>query len=112
VPVLGEPVALLATGFGWGHVAPCAVYNGGDLLGSVEGLVWSSWGGPEAVGSGEAGFLKPGLPLEPIVLVAYDLGICDGILMYQALEGYYPDRGQHFDPTHFQDVCTGQSFGS
>jgi hypothetical protein len=32
--------------------------------------------------------------------------------MYQALEGYFPAQGQHFDPAHFQDVCTGRSFGS
>jgi len=45
-------------------------------------------------------------------VVAFDLGTCDGKLMYQAIEWYFPQHGQSFNPNTYQDICTGSYVGN
>ncbi len=45
--------------------------------------------------------------LESATIVAFDLGTCDGKLMYQAVEWYFPKNGQTFNPSQFEDICNG-----
>jgi hypothetical protein len=40
-------------------------------------------------------------------VVAFDLGTCDGKLMYQAVEWFFPQHGQSFRPGQYENVCTG-----
>jgi len=40
-------------------------------------------------------------------VVAFDLGSCDGKLMYQAVEWYFPQHGQAFDAGQYENICTG-----
>jgi hypothetical protein len=35
------------------------------------------------------------------------LGMCDGKLMYQAVEWYFPGEGQSFNAKQYENVCTG-----
>jgi hypothetical protein len=43
--------------------------------------------------------------------VAFDLGNCDGKLMYRAVEWYFPQHGEHFNPRQYEDICTGSYVG-
>lgn len=43
----------------------------------------------------------------PTLGVAFDLGTCNGRYMYSAVEWYFPQHGQKFDPAQFEDVCIG-----
>lgn len=45
--------------------------------------------------------------VEPVRIVAFDLGTCNGRYMYAAVEWYFPQHGQKFDPGQFEDVCIG-----
>ena len=45
--------------------------------------------------------------IEPVRIVAFDLGTCNGRYMYAAVEWYFPQHGQKFDPSQFEDVCIG-----
>ena len=40
-------------------------------------------------------------------IVVFNLGTCDGKLMYQAMEWYLPQHGERFNPSQYEDVCTG-----
>ncbi|WP_141214705.1 MULTISPECIES: hypothetical protein [unclassified Rhodococcus (in: high G+C Gram-positive bacteria)] len=88
---------------GYGEVRPSAIYNGGSLSGLVENIVWQDWGSPQAEGSGisrNVGKSPSGVadaPLEPVVIVGFDLGDCDGTLMYRSLVWYFPNSGETFD---------------
>ena len=46
-----------------------------------------------------------------MTIVAFDLGTCDGKLMYRAVEWYFAQHGQTFDPSQYEDVCTGTYVG-
>jgi len=48
---------------------------------------------------------------ESVTIVAFDLGTCDGKLMYQAVEWYFPQHGQTFDPRQYENICTGTYAG-
>jgi hypothetical protein len=39
--------------------------------------------------------------------VAYNLGNCNGQLMYQAAKWYFPGKGEAFDPAGRYNICTG-----
>ncbi|MEP9395359.1 hypothetical protein ABLE92_25300 [Gordonia sp. VNQ95] len=99
---------------GYGEIKPAKIYNGGaGVLGEVDNVVWSSWGGPEAHAVGTAAWADPtkieaDLFPEQTQVVAFNLGTCDGQLMYQNLEWYFPQHGEAFDPTHYLNMCTGQ----
>jgi hypothetical protein len=111
-PLLGQLAGVFAQGQGFGQVEPSKIFNGGDPTGLVTHITWQSWGSRRAIGSGTAEYVGPnqsvatGKP-KPATVVAFHLGTCDGKLMYQAVEWYFPGEGQSFDPTHYENICTG-----
>lgn len=97
---------------GYGQVRPTEVYNGGDPTGMVSAITWNSWGGPKATGTGTAIYVPPGGSVPdgkatPATVVAFNLGQCQGRLMYQAIEWYFPSKGETFNPTAYINICTG-----
>ncbi len=112
VPRLGQLTGDFAHGQGFGQVKPARIFNGGDPTGLVTHVTWSSWGGPRAQATGTSEYVGPsqsvatGRPATATV-VAFDLGTCDGKLMYQAVEWYFPQHGQSFSPHHYENICTG-----
>jgi hypothetical protein len=74
--------------------------------------VWSSWGGTQATAAGTAEYVGPNQSVaqgteQTATVVAFNLGTCDGKLMYQAVEWYFPQHGQAFNPAMYENVCTG-----
>lgn len=117
VPVLGQLAGIFANGSGWGQVKPSLVDNGGDPTGLVSDITWSSWGGSTATGTGVSDYVGPGQYVatgtqESVTIVAFNLGTCDGTLMYQAVEWYFPQHGDTFNPDQYEDVCNGTYVGS
>ncbi|MGH3197875.1 MAG: hypothetical protein ACRDNT_18610 [Streptosporangiaceae bacterium] len=117
VAVLGQPAGTFASNSqGFGQVRPVTVYNGGDPTGLVMHITWSSWGGNTATGTGSSDWVGPNQSVatgtqETVTIVAFDLGTCDGKLMYQAVEWYFPQHGGTFDPSQYEDICTGSYVG-
>jgi hypothetical protein len=115
-PVLGQLTGDFAHGQGFGKVRPTTVFNGGDPTGLVTSITWSSWGGSTATGTGTSDYVGPnqtvaGGTQEKVTIVAFDLGTCGGKLMYRAVEWYFPQHGQSFNPSQYEDVCTGSYVG-
>jgi hypothetical protein len=111
-PVLGQLAGVFAHGTGFGQVRPAEVFNGGDPTGLVSKITWSSWGGATATGAGTSTYVAANQPVaagtpQPATIVAFDLGTCHGKLMYQAVEWYFPQHGQAFSASHYENVCTG-----
>lgn len=108
IPVLGDSRGITK---GYGSARPATIDNGGDSTGIVTGVRWQSWGGAQATGTGTAYYDPPGKPFADAVaqtatVVAFDLGTCDGVLMYQAVEWYFPQSGGSFDPGTYLDDCS------
>ena len=101
-PVLGAAFAPYQEGYG--QVRPALISNGGDPTGVVSGISWQSWGGPQATGSGVSTYVGPSTPsvaqghLEPVTVVAGNLGTCGGVPAYRAVTWYFPGEGQTLDP--------------
>ncbi len=117
VPTLGQLAGDFAHGTGFGEVKPAEIFNGGDPSGLVTHVVWSAWGGAQATATGTAEYVGPNQTVaqgteETATVVAFDLGTCDGKLMYQAVEWYFPENGQSFSPGTYEDICTGSYVGS
>jgi hypothetical protein len=117
VPTLGQLAGDFAHGTGFGEVKPSEIFNGGDPSGLVTHVVWSSWGGAQATATGTAEYVGPNQTVaqgteETATVVAFDLGTCDGKLMYQAVEWYFPQNGQSFSPSTYENICTGSYVGS
>jgi hypothetical protein len=111
-PTLGQPAGVFTHGAGFGQVRPARIFNGGDPTGLVTGVTWTSWGGATASGTGTSDYVGPSQSVasgseQPATVVAFDLGTCDGKLMYRAVEWYFPQHGQAFSATHYEDICTG-----
>jgi hypothetical protein len=102
---------------GFGQSRPRTIFLGGDPTGLVEKIHWSSWGGAEAQGSGDAEYVWPGTSVAGnriapgARIVAFQLGTCRGIRSYNALEWYFPRYGGTFDPHHYFDTCSGEFRG-
>jgi len=117
VPVLGQPAGDFdVDSQGFGEVRPATVFNGGDPTGLVMHITWSSWGGSTAIGTGTSDYVGPNQTVaggteEMVTIVAFDLGTCGGTLMYQAVEWYFPQHGQSFNPNQYEDICTGSYVG-
>lgn len=98
---------------GYGTVQPTRVFNGGDPTGDIWDITWSSWGGEQAIGRGLSYGIPPGATSvaesikQPATIVAYNLGTCNGQLMYQAAKWYFPGNGETFDPAGHYNICTG-----
>ncbi|HUA27738.1 MAG TPA: hypothetical protein VMC03_02550 [Streptosporangiaceae bacterium] len=116
-PTLGQPAGVFAHGSaGFGQVKPAKIFNGGDPTGLVTNVVWSSWGGTQATATGTSDYVGPNQSVaqgteESATVVAFNLGTCDGKLMYQAVEWYFPQHGQAFNPNQYENICTGTYVG-
>ena len=112
MPTLGIPAGVFAHGEGFGEVRPARVFNGGDPTGLISSIRWAGWGGTQATGTGLSDYVGPGQTVaegteETATIVVFDLGECAGQFMYQAVEWYFPQHGDRFDPTTYEDVCHG-----
>ncbi|HEV2636206.1 MAG TPA: hypothetical protein VGX23_13720 [Actinocrinis sp.] len=108
-PVLGAITANSQQGYG--QVEPSRIFNGGDPQGLVTGVSWSSWGGSTATGTGMSDWVSGNESVaegtqEQVTVVAFDLGTCNGTLMYQKLEWYFPENGQSFDVSSGTPIST------
>jgi len=117
MPTLGQRAGDFVNGKGFGQAKPSEIYNGGDPTGLVTHITWNSWGGPHAIGTGTAEYIGPNQSVstgsqEMATIVAFNLGTCNGQRMYQAVEWYFPQHGQTFDPHQYEDICTGTYVGS
>lgn len=111
-PTLGQLAGVFAQGQGFGQVEPAKIFNGGDPTGLVRHITWESWGARKAIGQGLAEYVGPNQSVatgtqQPATVVAFHLGTCDGKLMYQAVEWYFPGKHQSFSPSHYENICTG-----
>lgn len=111
-PTLGQLAGVFAHGQGFGQVEPATIFNGGDPTGLVKHISWQSWGAAKAIGYGKAEYVGPNQSVatgtqKPATVVAFHLGMCDGKLMYQAVEWYFPGEGQSFNAKQYENVCTG-----
>jgi hypothetical protein len=112
VPTLGRLAGGFQGGGGFGRVRPSIVFNGGDHTGYVFHIVWKPWGAPKATGTGIGEYVGPDqFPAtgseERTTIVAFDLGTCHGKFMYKAIEWYFPQHGQRFNPHQYEDICSG-----
>lgn len=112
VPVLGRP-DLYPNSLGYGQVKPVEIFNGGEAESAVTDIVWNSWGVTDAMGSGKGYYHPPSGSasegqIEPVDIEAFNLGTCQGTYMYQAIEEWFAQEGQSFNPTSFENTCTGQ----
>jgi hypothetical protein len=114
VPVLGTAWGTGQKGYGTAH--PDTIFNGGDPTGLVTGVHWQSWGGPVAIASGTSYDAHNSTVADSVqrtaTVAAFNLGVCHGTLMYQAIEWYFPADGDKFDPHIYIDICTGKYVGS
>jgi hypothetical protein len=101
---------------GFGEVRPKTIFLGGDGTGVVQHVHWLSWGEDRAIGSGIGRWLGPNqfsyqaTPAAATV-VAFNLGTCRGRRAYTAIAWYFPQHGQHFDPSTHINICTGEYVG-
>lgn len=114
VPTLGREWAPSQEGYG--QVRPATIFNGGSPSGLVTDVKWESWGGPQATAQGlglwvpEDKSVAEGSRL-PVAVVAFNLGLCEGKLMYKAINWHFPQRGETFNPAEYIDICTGDYVG-
>jgi hypothetical protein len=103
-PILGRFPSLDQKGqIGFGEVRPDHIHYGGDPTGNLRDITWQTWGGPQALGTGLGWWVPPDKAVgegeeAPINLVAFELGNCDGRLVYRNLAVYFPTHGGSFDP--------------
>jgi hypothetical protein len=111
-PPLGLLAGIFAQGKGFGEVEPSEFYNGGDPTGLVTHIVWKSWGEPKAIGTGVSEYVAPNQDVgdgteQPATVVAFRLRNCFGDHVYEAVEWYFPQHGQSFNPDQYENICTG-----
>ena len=112
----GEALGSFGGISGFGEVAPADITLGETLPApQLDSISWSDWGAAEATGQGQSvdGTNQSGpmssWPLEPVTVVAFDLGSCNGgPAAYEEVEWYFPGDGQTFDPSNATNACTGQ----
>ncbi len=115
-PQLGRAYTRGVSGFG--RVRPARIFLGGDPTGLVEHIHWSGWGAASALGEGYAEYDWPGTPVagngvsSAARVVAFHLGSCRGHRSYNALEWYFPEDGQLFNPHKYINTCTGEFVGA
>ncbi|MDA8277182.1 MAG: hypothetical protein M0Z45_03145 [Actinomycetota bacterium] len=98
LPTLGVENAYIG-GVGFGTVEPETVSLGGDSNGVVSAVTWSSWGDATATGSGMAGYVAPGQAAasasrQSATVVAFNLGLCNGQMVYRDVVWYFPQYGE------------------
>ncbi len=110
VPILAGPWGTYQKGYG--HTKPTTIFNGGDPTGLVQHIQWKTWGGKQAIGVGRAEWVGPhqdvaGGSEQAAKIVLFQLGSCHGRRAYDAIEWYFPQHGQHFNPHQYINACTG-----
>jgi hypothetical protein len=110
VPILAGPWGTYQKGYG--HTKPTTIFNGGDPTGLVQRIRWKTWGGTQAIGAGRAEWVGPHQDVaegtqQPARIVLFQLGSCRGRRAYDAIEWYFPQHGQHFNPHQYINACTG-----
>jgi len=90
------------------------VFNGGDGSGLISHIHWKTWGGPLAIGTGIGLYITPYQASaegtrESARIVAFRLGTCHGRRAYDAVEWYFPQHGQHFNPRPPYNLCNSYS---
>jgi hypothetical protein len=111
----GQALGSFAGISGFGEVAPADITLGATLPApQLDSISWSNWGAAEATGQGQSvdGTNQSGpmssWPLEPVNVVAFDLGSCNGgPPAYEEVEWYFPGDGQSFDASNATNACTG-----
>ena len=98
LPTLGLSGAYWG-GVGFGDVEPSTVSLGGDAVGAITGVKWNTWGDSTATGSAVAAYVAPGeaaatATKEDAVVVAFNLGLCNGKVVYRDLVWYFPQYGE------------------
>jgi hypothetical protein len=111
-PTLGVLAGVFTQGKGFGEVKPSEFFNGGDPTGLVTHIVWKYWGEPKVTGTGVSEYIAPNQDVAegkelPATVVAFKLGDCSGHFVYQAVEWYFPQHGQKFNPDQYENICTG-----
>jgi hypothetical protein len=102
---------------GLGEVRPDFIDFGGDPTSVAQNVRWRTWGGSHARALGEAEWVGSNQDVAegsyvPATIVAFNLGTCGGRLAYTALEWYFPQHGEHFDPNNYRNICTGGYVGN
>ena len=110
VPILAGPWGTYQKGYG--PTKPTTIFNGGDPTGLVQHIQWKTGGGTQAIGAGTAEWVGPHQDVaegaqQPARIVLFQLGSCRGRRAYDAIEWYFPQHGQHFDPHQYINACTG-----
>jgi len=113
-PILGQPWTPSQQGYG--TIEPTEINNGGDSTGIVTNITWQAWGSTQAIGRGVSTYLNPSSTVSEgtqasATVVAFNLGTCSGKPAYTAVEWYFPQYGQLFNPSHYRNICTGQEIG-
>ncbi len=113
-PTLGRPWG--SSQQGYGGVEPTTVFNGGDPTGLLTNVQWQSWGGAQAVGQGTSDYVAANQAVADgtqahATVVAFNLGTCQGEPAYNAVEWYFPEYGQSFNPGVYINICTGAYVG-
>lgn len=101
---------------GYGQARPKLISNDGDSTTEVLGIHWTSWGAGEATGTGKAVWVWPGScvgcnGLTSAMVVAFNLGRCHGHRSYNALEWYFPQYEESFEPHQYYDTCSHSEVG-
>jgi hypothetical protein len=97
-------------------VRPSGINNGGDPTGIVVNVRWQSWGGPQAAAEGTSTYVAPNETVAQgkqalATVVAFYLGMWNGKFMYQAINWYFPEHGQTFNPKTYINICMGTYVG-
>lgn len=109
LPTLGLSSAYVG-GVGFGSIEPALVSLGGDPTGIISAVVWSSWGGSTATGKGIAAYVAPGQATatatrQSATVVAFNLGYCNGEMVYREITWYFPQDGQSETASHAIPTC-------
>jgi hypothetical protein len=102
---------------GFGTVRPSTIGNGGDPTGWVDKVKWKSWGTPVATAAGIGTWVPANKAVadgvqRPVVVVAWNIGPCHGLIAYRSVGWYFPTEGEHFDPLNSVDsynLCVDQA---
>ena len=101
-PTLGIASAWTRVGpsvVGFGQVRPAEISLGGDPTGVLSGIIWQSWGGATATGTGTSTYVPPGATTaqgsqQHATVEAFDLGTCGGVPAYLEVKWYFPQEGE------------------
>jgi hypothetical protein len=100
---------------GYGQAKPVGIaISGTGGTNEVINIVWSSWGGATATGTGtgcvlQSTGIEANCARTPADVVVYELGSCSGKPAYLAMTWYFPSLGQSFTPSTASPTPVGSS---